>query len=56
MTGTVALDEPFAAEKVVYKKDMTNNGDDTVSYTAEPKVEAGEAESSAFFFKATIAK
>ena len=56
VTGTSDLGESFTPEKVVYKKDMQNNGDGTVSYTAEPKVEAGEALPNAFFFKATIAK
>ena len=51
VVGSEALTE-FAADKVKYGE-MQNNGDGTVSYTAEPNV---EPKPDAFFFKATIAR
>ena len=42
----------FAAEKVKYGN-MQNNGDGTVSYTAEPNV---EPKPDTFFFRATVVK
>ena len=56
VTGTAALDEEFAAEKVTYRGDMVNNKDGTVSYSAEPKVAEGEPKPDAFFFKARVTK
>jgi len=54
VVGSTALDGAFAAENVTYRNDMTNNGDGTVSYSAEPKVGGGEAKPTAFFFKAKV--